>query len=164
MIVNELSLLYGGGLDVTISVPEGETLALKTFNPKLGIIGGISIIGTSGIVKPFSSEAFVDAIRKEVEVAYAINAERLVINSGAKSEKFVRSLYPNLPPQAFVHYGNFIGETLKIAAETGFKGKHGDYDRKSGKTGRRTLGYSQQESHNEQRLFKRNSYSVQLFR
>ena len=121
MIVNELSLLYGGGLDVTISVPEGETLALKTFNPKLGIIGGISIIGTSGIVKPFSSEAFVDAIRKEVEVAYAINAERLVINSGAKSEKFVRSLYPNLPPQAFVHYGNFIGETLKIAAETGFQ-------------------------------------------
>ena len=121
MIVNELSLLYGGGLDVTISVPEGEALALKTFNPKLGIIGGISIIGTSGIVKPFSSEAFVDAIRKEVEVAYAVNAERLVINSGAKSEKFVRSLYPNLPPQAFVHYGNFIGETLKIAAETGFQ-------------------------------------------
>ena len=121
MIVNELSLLYGGGLDVTISVPEGETLALKTFNPKLGIIGGISIIGTSGIVKPFSSEAFVDAIRKEVEVAYAVNTERLVINSGAKSEKFVRNLYPNLPPQAFVHYGNFIGETLKIAAETGFQ-------------------------------------------
>ena len=121
MIVNELSLLYGGGLDITISVPEGEALALKTFNPKLGIIGGISIIGTSGIVKPFSSEAFVDAIRKEVEVAYAVNAERLVINSGAKSEKFVRSLYPNLPPQAFVHYGNFIGETLKIAAETGFQ-------------------------------------------
>lgn len=121
MIVNELSLLYEGGLDVTISVPEGEALALKTFNPKLGIIGGISIIGTSGIVKPFSSEAFVDAIRKEVEVAYAVNAERLVINSGAKSEKFVRNLYPNLPPQAFVHYGNFIGETLKIAAETGFQ-------------------------------------------
>lgn len=121
MITNELSILYGGGLDVTISVPEGEALALKTFNPKLGIIGGISIIGTSGVVKPFSSEAFVDAIRKEVEVAYAINTKRLVINSGAKSEKFVRNLYPNLPPQAFVHYGNFIGETLKIAAETGFQ-------------------------------------------
>lgn len=121
MITNELSVHYSGGLDVTISVPEGETLALKTFNPKLGIIGGISIIGTSGVVKPFSSEAFVHAIRKEVEVAYAINAERLVINSGAKSEKFVRNLYPTLPPQAFVHYGNFIGETLKIATETGFR-------------------------------------------
>lgn len=121
MIANELSLLYQGGLDVTISVPDGETLALKTFNPKLGIIGGISIIGTSGVVKPFSSEAFVDAIRKEVEVAYAVGGERLVINSGAKSEKFIRNLYPSLPPQAFVHYGNFIGETLKIAAETGFQ-------------------------------------------
>ena len=120
MITNELSSIYEGGLDVTVSVPEGETLALKTFNPKLGIIGGISIIGTSGIVKPFSSEAFVDAIRKEVEVAHATGTERLVINSGAKSEKFVRNLYPHLPPQAFVHYGNFIGETLKIAAETGF--------------------------------------------
>lgn len=121
MMANELSMLYGGGLDVTISVPDGEELAQKTFNPKLGIVGGISIIGTSGIVKPFSSEAFIDAIRKEVEVAYAVGTERLVINSGAKSEKFVRNIYPSLPPQAFVHYGNFIGETLKIAAETGFR-------------------------------------------
>ncbi|WP_294476648.1 cobalt-precorrin-5B (C(1))-methyltransferase CbiD [uncultured Bacteroides sp.] len=120
MITNELSFIYDGGLDVTISVPDGEVLAQKTFNPKLGIIGGISIIGTSGIVKPFSSEAFVDAIRKEVEVARAIGAERLVINSGAKSEKFVKSIYPSFPSQAFVHYGNFIGETLKIASEVGF--------------------------------------------
>lgn len=121
MMTNELSQLYIGGLDVTISVPDGEELAQKTFNPKLGIVGGISIIGTSGIVKPFSSEAFIDAIRKEVEVAYAIGTERLVINSGAKSEKFIRNIYPDLSPQAFVHYGNFIGETLKIAAETGFR-------------------------------------------
>lgn len=121
MMTNELSQLYGGGLDVTISIPDGEELAQKTFNPKLGIVGGISIIGTSGIVKPFSSEAFIDAIRKEVEVAYAVGTERLVINSGAKSEKFVRNIYPSLPPQAFVHYGNFIGETIKIAAETGFR-------------------------------------------
>ena len=120
MITNELSFIYDGGLDVTISVPDGESLAQKTFNPKLGIIGGISIIGTSGIVKPFSSEAFVDAIRKEVEVARAVEATRLVINSGAKSEKFVRNRYPELPSQAFVHYGNFIGETLKIASEVGF--------------------------------------------
>lgn len=164
MIVNELSLLYGGGLDITISVPEGEALALKTFNPKLGIIGGISIIGTSGIVKPFSSEAFVDAIRKEVEVAYAVNAERLVINSGAKSEKFVRSLYPNLPPQAFVHYGNFIGETLKIAAETGFqKVSMGIMIGKAVK-----LAEGHLDTHSKKVImnkdFLRNSYSVQLFR
>ncbi len=121
MICNELSALYGGGLDVTISVPGGRELAQKTFNPKLGIVDGISIIGTSGVVRPFSNEAFVEAIRKEVEVAAAVGADTLIINSGAKSEAFIKSRFPDAPPQAFVHYGNFIGETLKIAAETGFK-------------------------------------------
>ncbi|MBR1538154.1 MAG: cobalt-precorrin-5B (C(1))-methyltransferase, partial [Bacteroidales bacterium] len=111
--------LYDGGLDVTISVPGGRELAQRTFNPKLGIVDGISIIGTSGIVRPFSNEAFVDAIRREIEVAVAVGTGRLVINSGAKSEAFLKKRYPDLPPQAFVHYGNFIGETLKIAAECG---------------------------------------------
>ncbi|MDR3059155.1 MAG: cobalt-precorrin-5B (C(1))-methyltransferase CbiD [Prevotella sp.] len=109
------------GLDITISVPNGEELALRTFNPKLGIIGGISIIGTSGIIKPFSSEAFVASIRREIQVAKALNCERVVINSGAKSERYVKALYPDLPSQAFIHYGNFIGETIKIAADLGFK-------------------------------------------
>ena len=115
MIIKELSALYQGGLNVTISVPGGEEIAKKTFNSKLGIEGGISIIGTSGIVNPFSAKAFIDAIRKEIEVCVAIGSPRLVINSGAKSERFVKNIYPGLPPQAFVHYGNFIGETLKIA-------------------------------------------------
>lgn len=117
MMEQELSALYPGGLDVTISVPGGRELAKRTFNPRLGIVDGISIIGTSGIVRPFSSEAFVCAIRKEIEVCKAVGAQRLVINSGAKSERFLKSLYPELPAQAFVHYGNFIGETLKIATE-----------------------------------------------
>lgn len=117
MIRQELSALYQGGLDVTISVPGGRELAKRTFNPKLGIVDGISIIGTSGIVRPFSSEAFVCAIRREIEVCKAVGAQRLVINSGAKSEWFLKALYPELPPQAFVHYGNFVGETLKIATE-----------------------------------------------
>ena len=85
----------------------------------MGIEGGISIIGTSGIVKPFSSEAFVNSIRKQVEMVQALKVERLVINSGAKSEKYVRKLYPHLPSQAFVHYGNFIGETIRVAHEVG---------------------------------------------
>lgn len=102
---------------VTISVPDGEEIAKRTFNPRLGIEGGISIIGTSGIVRPFSSEAFVDSIRKSMEVALATKSPRVVINSGAKSEKHIKAYYPDLPAQAFVHYGNFIGETLKIAAE-----------------------------------------------
>lgn len=106
---------------VTISVPGGAELAKRTFNPKLGIEGGISIIGTSGIVRPFSSDAFIASIRKEANVAKAIGCETLVINSGAKSERILRAHFPDLPPQAFVHYGNFIGETLRIADEIGFK-------------------------------------------
>lgn len=117
MMEQNLSELYAGGLDVTISVPGGSEIASKTFNPKLGVVDGISIIGTSGIVRPFSNEAFVEAIRKEVEVAMAVGSPMLVINSGARSEAFLKDRYPGLPPQAFVHYGNFIGEALKIASE-----------------------------------------------
>ena len=102
-------------IDVLISVPSGEEIARRTFNPRLGIEGGISIIGTSGIVKPFSTDAFIRSIAKSMEVARATGSPRVVINSGAKSERFVRAYYPELPPQAFVHYGNFIGETLKLA-------------------------------------------------
>ena len=108
-------------LKVTISVPNGEEIAKRTFNPRLGIEGGISIIGVSGIVKPFSEEAFIDSIRKCMEVAKASGSERVVINSGGKSERFVKTMYPDLPQQAFVEYGNYIGDTLKIANELGIK-------------------------------------------
>lgn len=121
MMTRELSALYSGGLDVTISVPGGRELARRTFNPKLGVVDGISIIGTSGVVRPFSNEAFVEALRREVEVAVAVGVTHLIINSGAKSESFLRQRFPDTPAQAFIHYGNFIGETLKIAAEVGIK-------------------------------------------
>ena len=107
----------GPSLRTTISVPQGAEIARRTFNPRLGIEGGISIIGVSGIVKPFSEEAFIDSIRKCMTVAKASGSERVVINSGGKSERFVKALYPYLPQQAFVEYGNYIGETLKIARE-----------------------------------------------
>ena len=106
-----------GRLKIVISVPQGAEIARRTFNPRLGIEGGISIIGVSGIVKPFSEEAFVDSIRKCMTVAKASQSARVVINSGGKSERFVKALYPDLPQQAFVEYGNYIGETLKIAHE-----------------------------------------------
>jgi len=122
MIRHNLSLItHHSSFQVTISVPEGAEIAKRTFNPRLGIEGGISIIGVSGIVKPFSEEAFIDSIRKCMTVAQASGSERVVINSGGKSERFVKSLYPNLPQQAFVEYGNYIGETLKMANEFGFK-------------------------------------------
>ena len=106
---------------IIISVPDGAEIARRTFNPRLGIEGGISIIGVSGIVKPFSEEAFIDSIRKCMNVAKASGTSRVVINSGGKSERFVKALYPELPTQAFVEYGNYIGETLKIAKELTIK-------------------------------------------
>ena len=130
-VINELSIV-NYQMSITISVPNGEEIAKRTFNPRLGIEGGISIIGVSGIVKPFSEEAFIDSIRKCMEVAkasgsltdgqsVALQSERVVINSGGKSERFVKTMYPDLPQQAFVEYGNYIGDTLKIANELGIK-------------------------------------------
>ena len=138
MITETLSELYDGGLEVEISVPGGREIALRTFNPKVGVVDGISIIGTSGVVRPFSHEAFVDAIRKEVEVFVACcqndssqpggsdSCQRccevpLVLNSGARSEAFLKARYVDLPPQAFVHYGNYIGDTLRVAGECGVR-------------------------------------------
>ena len=108
-------------VSITISVPQGAEIARRTFNPRLGIEGGISIIGVSGIVKPFSEEAFVASIRKCMQVAKASGSDRVVINSGGKSERFVKAQYPDLPQQAFVEYGNYIGETLAIAHELDIK-------------------------------------------
>lgn len=108
-------------LSVTIAVPKGAEVASRTFNPRLGIEGGISIIGVSGIVKPFSEEAFIESIHKCLEVAKASDTSRLVINSGAKSERTLRAYYPTLPQQAFVEYGNYIGRTLQMGSELGFK-------------------------------------------
>lgn len=119
--IDKLPLGMKTGIDITISVPNGEELARKTFNPRLGIVGGISIIGTSGIVKPFSSDAFIGAIRREMQVARALKCNHIVLNSGAKSERYVKNKYPELPSQAFIHYGNFIGEALKIAQEVNFE-------------------------------------------
>lgn len=117
---------YPAEVIVTLSVPGGDALARHTFNPKLGIVGGISIIGTSGIVRPFSTEAFLASIRKEAEVAKAVGCQKLVINSGAKSERFLKNHLAGqgeepLAAQAFVHYGNFIGETVRIASTLGFR-------------------------------------------
>ena len=116
-----LSHREGIGVGLVLSIPQGAEIARRTFNPRLGIEGGISIIGVSGIVKPFSEEAFIDSIRKCMTVAQASGSERVVINSGGKSERYVQALYPDLPQQAFVEYGNYIGETLEIAHELGIK-------------------------------------------
>ena len=116
-IQNELSSIYAGGLDVTISLENGEVLCDKTFNSRVGVVGGVSIIGTTGIIRPFSHEAFIDCIRREMDVALAMNCDCIIVNSGGKSERFMKMLYPNLPPHAFIHYGNAVGETMEIGRE-----------------------------------------------
>lgn len=121
MMSAELSALYDGGLDVTVSLEGGEELSERTFNPRVGVVGGVSIIGTSGIVRPFSHEAFLESIRREMNVALANGCEKVIVNSGGKSEKYMKALFPGLPQQAFIHYGNAIGETMKIAEECGVK-------------------------------------------
>lgn len=107
-------------LVVTISIPQGEEIARRTFNPRLGIVGGISVVGVSGIIKPFSKAGFLDSIKKCMQVAKASGCDRVVINSGAKSERFVKVYYPALPSQVFVEYGNYIGDTIRMASELHF--------------------------------------------
>ena len=108
------------GIDLTISVPKGRKLAQSTFNPRLGILDGISILGTTGVVRPYSSEAFVESIRRELEVSKSVYGKHLVLNSGGRSERYLKGRFPDLPANAFVQYGNFIGETLSLANELGF--------------------------------------------
>lgn len=123
MMTHEIVSILGhealkqSGVEVEISVPNGEELAKKTFNPRLGVEGGISIIGTSGIVKPFSHEAFVSSIKKEMQVAMALGEACLILNSGARSVKTMKELFPHAIDNAFIHYGNYIGDTLALAEE-----------------------------------------------
>lgn len=106
--------------DITVSVQGGVELATRTFNPRVGVLGGISILGTSGIVTPFSTEAFVESIRREMQVARAMGLEEIVLNSGARSERMARGLRPDLSEHSFVHYGNAVGSAVSIASELGF--------------------------------------------
>lgn len=105
------------GVDITISVKNGAEIAKKTLNTRIGIINGISILGTSGIVTPFSASSYIASIRQGIDVAIQNNVEELVLNSGARSEKYLKDSFSHLPEWAFIHYGNWIGETLDKIAE-----------------------------------------------
>ena len=100
------------GVSVTVYVTNGKKLAKRTLNERVGIMNGISILGTSGIVKPYSSSSYIASIEQGIDVAVANNNSELVINSGARSEKFLSNKFTHLPEYAFIHYGNWIGETL----------------------------------------------------
>ena len=111
---------YNGGIDVIVSAPEGEEVAKKTFNSNLGIVGGISIIGSSGIVEPQSIKAMSDAIKVEMRILSEENCERLVITPGNYGEAFLKNMM-NLEDIHHIKCANFIGDVLDYAWEFNIK-------------------------------------------
>ena len=119
MIGEELVNTPYGGAVVTISVPGGEEMAKKTTNARLGLLSGISILGTTGIVKPYSTAAFKASVMQEIDVATAYGLRELVLTTGGKSEQYAMALYPHLPEQAFIQVGDFIGVGIRQCARRG---------------------------------------------
>ena len=112
---------YPGGISVIISVPDGERLAKKTFNSRLGITGGISILGTTGIVEPMSEKALVDTIRVELRQRRENGAEYVLLTPGNYGSDFIHNAL-GLDWKLAVQVSNFIGDSLDICTELGFKG------------------------------------------
>ncbi|WP_299252802.1 cobalt-precorrin-5B (C(1))-methyltransferase CbiD [uncultured Aquimarina sp.] len=106
------------GVMISVFVTNGKKLAKRTLNERVGIMNGLSILGTTGVVKPYSSASYIASIVQGIDVAIANTIDELVINSGGRSEKYLRQLFPNSQEQAFIHYGNWIGETLKKIKES----------------------------------------------
>ncbi|MCL4425045.1 MAG: cobalt-precorrin-5B (C(1))-methyltransferase, partial [Firmicutes bacterium] len=122
--VREVSLnaeerLATTSLSVEIIVPDGERLAQKTLNPRLGIVGGISILGTSGKVYPYSTAAWRASVVQAVELAAHHNISQLVLTTGSRSERFAMQIYPGLPKLAFVEMGVFTGAALETCVARG---------------------------------------------
>ena len=114
-------LLAERGVEVRISVPEGEAMARKTLNARLGIVGGISILGTTGIVRPYSTAAFRASVVQGVEVAAARGQDTVVLTTGGRTERFVMAALPELDPVCFVQMGDFLSYALDTAARTGMR-------------------------------------------
>ena len=114
---------YHGGFAVTISIPEGEAVAKRTFNPHIGVTGGLSILGTSGIVEPMSQQAILDTIQLEMNQAAlrAGNPKRLILAPGNYGLDYLHETYPDFAVIPVVKTSNFIGDTLDMAASAGFE-------------------------------------------
>jgi len=105
------------GLSILISVPKGEEIAKRTDNPRLGIIGGISILGTTGIVIPYSTASFAASIRQSIDVSIAMGSDSVILTTGGRSEDFARSIFGNsIADHAYIQIGDFIGFSIKQCA------------------------------------------------
>jgi len=125
MIIENIKLvgkeiLRTNGVRTIISVPKGRELAAKTDNPRLGIVNGISILGTSGFVIPFSTASFAAAIRQNLDVAIAMGNDTVVLTTGGRSEDFAKTII-DLPLHCFVQMGDFSGYAVQQCAKKGIK-------------------------------------------
>lgn len=116
MVEGELSGSPFRGAVVTISVPGGEEMAKKTINARLGLVGGISILGTTGIVRPYSTASFKASVVQAIDVARERGLSELVLTTGGKSEAYAMKLFARLPEDAFIQMGDFVGTALKHCA------------------------------------------------
>lgn len=112
---------YEGGLKIIISVPEGVEIGKKTFNPRLGIVGGISILGTSGIVEPMSEKALIDSIRVEMTQHAAMGEQYMLVTPGNYGADYLRE-HMELPFEKNIKCSNYVGETIDMAVDMGVKG------------------------------------------
>ena len=119
--VAEVVDLEHRGVRVVVSVPDGERMARKTTNRRLGIVGGISILGTTGIVRPFSTASWRASVVQAVHVMGAQGEQTVVLCTGARTEHGGRALLADLPEVCFVEVGDFTGAALRAAAENGLQ-------------------------------------------
>ena len=117
-------LVAKGGVTVTVSVVRGEEIAKKTDNARLGILGGISILGTSGIVVPFSTAAFAASVRQNIDVAAAMGHDYIVLSTGGRSEAYARGLEDSLPDHCYVQMGDFAAYAIRQCAKSGMRRAH----------------------------------------
>ena len=113
-------LLKKNGVMIKVSVPKGKELGPKTDNPRIGIMGGISILGTSGIVIPYSTASFAAAIRQQISVVHTMNDDSVVLTTGGRSEDYARKII-ELPDHSFIQMGDFSGYTIKQCTKQGLK-------------------------------------------
>jgi cobalt-precorrin-5B (C1)-methyltransferase len=111
----------GPGLLVEVFIEKGEILAKKTLNPRLGIVGGLSVLGTTGLVKPFSNSAYIATIDSAMSIARAAGLNEIVLTTGGRSEGFCRTERPDLPEEAFVQIADFYQAGLKLGVKHGFE-------------------------------------------
>jgi len=110
------------GISVVISVSKGEEIAKKTDNPRLGILGGISILGTSGIVIPYSTSSFAASIRQSIDVSFAMKSYTVVLTTGGRSEDFARDLFHDeIPDHSYIQIGDFVGYSIRQCANKNMK-------------------------------------------